>query len=198
MGSCTCRLIWQAGGRSQLDLTLISIVVGLGLTELLLTFYRLIQARRRVTWDPLPLAWALLILVAVVNYWWGIRASMAGASGLTTGEFMLVMISPIFIFLTCAAALPKVEAAGPIDMKAAYADERTAFLLFFLAYGLGNWTLSLSGLIPSPVPAVLISRTMVSIALVAALVARSRRWDWAALAVIAGAYALRLVTQLVK
>jgi hypothetical protein len=83
-------------------------------------------------------------------------------------------------------------------MKAAYADERTAFLLFFLAYGLGNWTLSLSGLIPSPVPAVLISRAMVSIALVAALVARSRRWDWAALAVIAGANALRLVTQLVK
>ena len=79
-----------------MDLTLISIVVGLGLTELLLTFYRLVQARRRVTWDPLPLAWALLILVAVVNYWWGIRASMAGASGLTTGEFMLVMMSPIF------------------------------------------------------------------------------------------------------
>jgi hypothetical protein len=181
-----------------LDLTLISIVVGLGLTELLLTFYRLIQARRRVTWDPLPLAWALLVLVAVVNYWWGIRAIMAGTSGWTTGEFMLVMISPIFIFLACAAALPKVEAAGPIDMKAAYAEERTAFLLFFLGYGLGNWILTLSGLTPGPVPAVLISRTIVTLAVVGALIGRSRRWDWAAVALIAGGYALRLVTQLVK
>lgn len=181
-----------------MDLTLISIVVGLGLTELLLTFYRLIQARRRVAWDALPLAWALLILVAVVNYWWGIRAVMAGASGWTTGEFMLVMISPVFIFLACAATLPKVEAEGRIDMKAAYAEERTVFLLFFLAYGLGNWAISLSGLTPGPVPAVFISRTIVSLALVAALIARSRRWDWAALAVTAGAYALRLVTQLVS
>ena len=80
-----------------MDLTLISIVVGLGLTELLLTFYHLVQARRRVTWDALPLGWALLILIAVVNFWWGIRALMAGVSGLTTGEFMLVMISPVFM-----------------------------------------------------------------------------------------------------
>jgi hypothetical protein len=181
-----------------MDLTLISIVVGLGLTELLLTFYRLVSARRRVTWDALPLAWALLLLVAVVNYWWGIRALMAGATGWTAAEFMLAMISPVFIFLACAAALPKVEAAGPLDMKAAYAEERTVFLLFFLAYGLGNGVLSLSGLIPAAVQAVAISRTVVLLALVAALLARSRRWDWVAVAAIAGAYALRLVTQIVR
>lgn len=112
-----------------MDLTLISIVLGLGLTELLLTFYRLVQARRRVTWDALPLAWALLILIAVVNFWWGIRGVLAGASGWTTGDFMLTMISPIFIFLACAAVLPKAELDRPMDMKAAYAEERTAFLL---------------------------------------------------------------------
>jgi hypothetical protein len=182
-----------------MDLTLISIVVGLGLTELLLTFYRLVQARRRVTWDALPLAWALLILVAVVNFWWGIRAIMAGASGWTTGEFMLAMLSPIFIFLACAAALPKVDSGDSLDMKAAYADERTAFLLFFLAYQGSNWVIDLSGLTGMPLaPVVYIHRTIVCVALIAALIARSRRWDWAALAVIAGAYALRLVTQLVS
>jgi hypothetical protein len=181
-----------------MDLTLISIVLGLGLTELLLTFYRLVQARRRVTWDPLPLAWALLILIAVVNYWWGIRAAMADASGWTSGEFMLAMISPVFIFLACAAALPKVEPGEPLDMKAAYGQERTAFLLFFLAYGLGNWAVDLSGLTPGSSQVVIIYRSIVSLALLAALIARSRRWDWAAWAVVAGAYGLRLVTQLVS
>ena len=68
-----------------MDLTLVSIVVGLGLTELLLTFYQLFRARRRVEWDALPLAWAALLLIVVVNYWWGIRAIMAQASGWTTG-----------------------------------------------------------------------------------------------------------------
>ena len=182
-----------------MDLTLISIVVGLGLTELLLTFYRLVQARRRVRWDALPLAWALLILIAVVNYWWGIRGVLASASGWTTGDFMLTMISPIFIFLAGAAALPKVEPDGRTDMKAAYAEERAAFLLFFLAYQGGNWTIDLSGLTPmSSPPVVYIHRTLVCLALIVALLTRSRRWDWAALAVIAGAYAMRLVTQLVS
>jgi len=181
-----------------MDLTLISIVVGLGLSELLLTFYRLVHARRRVEWDALPLGWALIVLVAVVNYWWGIRAAMAGAGGWTTGEFMLVMVSPLFIFLACCAALPRVEAEGRINMRTAYAEDRTVFLLFFLAYGLGNWLISLCGLIPAPTPAVFISRTIVSLALVGALVARSRRWDWAVVCVIAAAYALRLVTQLVR
>lgn len=182
-----------------MDLTLISIVLGLGLTELLLTFYRLVQARRHVTWDALPLAWALLILIAVVNYWWGIRGVLADASGWTTGDFMLTMISPIFIFLACAAALPKVEPDGTTDMKASYAEERTAFLLFFLAYQGGNWIIDLSGLPPtSSAPIVYIHRIIVCLALLTALIARSRRWDWAALTVIAGAYAMRLVTQLVS
>lgn len=181
-----------------MDLTLISIVVGLGLTELLLNFYRLVEARRRVQWDPLPLAWAALLLVAVVNYWWGIRAIMATANGWTTGQFMLLMVSPIFIFLSCAAALPKVEAEGRIDMKAAYLAERTIFLLFFLGYGLGNWLITLCGLTPGVAPAVYISRAIVTLAIVIALVARSRRWDWLALAATAAALSARLVTQLAR
>jgi hypothetical protein len=179
-----------------MDLTLISIVVGLGLTELLLTFYHLVRARRRVRWDALALAWALLILIAVVNYWWGIRAIMAGASGWTSGTFMLTMISPVCIFLACAAALPRVEADAPIDMKAAYAQERAAFLIFFLAYQAGNWIIDLAGLTDSLPAIVAIHRSIVCAALIMALVARSRAWDWVAVALVTGAYALRLITQL--
>ena len=179
-----------------MDLTLVSIVLGLGLTELLLTFYQLFRARRRVEWDPLPLAWAALLLIVVVNYWWGIRAIMVQASGWTTGEFMLTMIAPVFIFLACAAALPRIEPGSRLDMKAAYAEERAAFLLFLLGYQAGNWTVDLSGLAGSRPQIVLILRGIATAALVVALLARSRRWDWAAFAVIAAAFAVRLVTQL--
>jgi hypothetical protein len=40
-------------------IVLVSIVVGLGLTDLLGNFRRLVHARERVRWDGLPLAWAL-------------------------------------------------------------------------------------------------------------------------------------------
>ena len=182
-----------------MDLTLVSIVAGLGLTELLLTFYRLVRDRSRVSWDPLPLAWALLILIAVVNFWWGIRAIMAGASGWTTGDFLLSMVAPIFLFLACAAALPNVTSGEPIDMKALYADQRLAFLIFFLGYQAVNWVLDASGLTGGwPPLVVLIHRTAVCIGLIVALIGRSRRWDWVALAVIALAYGLRLFTQIAR
>src|SRR4051794_18283388 len=126
-----------------MDLTLISIVVGLGLTELLLTFSQLVRVRSRIKWDALPLSWAVLILIAVVNYWWGIRAEMTNANDWTTGAFMLAMISPVSIFLACAAALPRLEQSAQLDMRASYAEDRTAFMVFFLAYQAGNWILDL-------------------------------------------------------
>lgn len=182
-----------------MDLTLVTIVAGLGLTELLLTFYKLVHERRRVAWDALPLAWALLILIAVVNYWWGTRAIMANVGQWTTGDFMLSMIPPIFLFLACAAALPRIVPDGPKDMKAHYADQRTAFLIFFLAYQGGNWMLDVSGLTGGfPPPVVLIHRSAVCVGLALALIARSRRWDWVAVAIVAAAYALRLFTQIAK
>ncbi len=182
-----------------MDLTLVSIVAGLGLTELLLNFYKLVHDRRSIVWDALPLAWALLILIAVVNYWWGTRAIMANASGWTTGDFLLSMIAPIFLFLACAAALPRIAPAGPKEMKDVYAEQRVAFLIFFLAYQGGNWLLDASGLTGGfPPPVVLIHRTAVCVALVIALLARSRRWDWVAVAIVSAAYALRLFTQVVK
>lgn len=50
-----------------------------------------------------------------------------------------------------------------------------------------------------PLPMVIfIHRTMACVALIAALIGRSRRWDGAAVALVAVAYALRLVTQLVQ
>ena len=57
-------------------------------------------------------------------------------------------------------------------MRTAYAEDHTVFLLFFLAYGLGNWLIfGLSSLIPAQTQAVFICRTIVSLALVGALVA---------------------------
>ena len=180
-----------------MDLTLISIVLGLGLTELLLTFYQLFRARRRVEWDALPLAWAALLMILVVNYWWGIRVVMAEASGWTSGAFMVAMISPVFIFLACAAALPRIEPGARLDMKTAYAEERMAFLLFLFGYNSGNWILDFTIRETPPPTSVLVPRAIATAAMVVALLARSRRWDWAALCVIAAAFAVRLATQLV-
>jgi hypothetical protein len=43
--------------------TLVSIILGLAVAELLLNLHRLIDARKRVNWDPLPLLWAVIVLL---------------------------------------------------------------------------------------------------------------------------------------
>jgi hypothetical protein len=60
----------------------------------------------------------------------------------------------------------------------------------------GNWIIDLAGLTGSLPSVVAIHRSIVCVGLIVALVARSRAWDWAAVALVAGAYAVRLITQL--
>jgi len=64
-----------AWGHSAMDIeahwiTLISIIIGLALTEMLNNLHGLIRDRTHVRWDPLPLVWAATSLFLVLNYWW--------------------------------------------------------------------------------------------------------------------------------
>ena len=43
----------------------VSIIVGLGLTDLLADLHRLIRVRRRVRWHAIPLLWAVVALLLV-------------------------------------------------------------------------------------------------------------------------------------
>jgi len=58
--------------------TLISIIIGIGLTEMFGSLHRLIRNRSRVTWDWLPVVWSATLLVLVLNYWWSIYLGVAG------------------------------------------------------------------------------------------------------------------------
>lgn len=68
--------------------------------------------------------------------------------------------------------------------------------LVSIVAGLGLTELLLTGGLPPLV--VLIHRSAVCVALAIALIARSRRWDWFAVVIVAAAYALRLFTQVAK
>jgi hypothetical protein len=71
-----------------------------------------------------------------------------------------------------------------------YAEERSAFLLMFIGYHCGNWIVDLAGLDgPRPLIVPLI-RGIATAALVVAFLARSRRWDSVAVAVLALGFAV--------
>jgi hypothetical protein len=99
---------------------LLSIVLGLGVTQVLTGLGRVIEARDRVrTFGP-ALIWAGVILLVHVQTWWvmfGLRAH----EGWTFGAFLIVLLQPLVLYLLAALVLPAdFGGAAPLDLRAHY------------------------------------------------------------------------------
>jgi hypothetical protein len=180
------------------SITLISIVIGLGLTELLLNLHRLIHARDRVRWDPLPVLWAATVLLMLLNYWWALVLRRDGSQlASTAAEYGLLLVHPLLLFLLCASVLPRLASEDGLDMRRAYERDRRAFVVVFVVYMLANWILAFatgtrlwSG--------VTLQRAAVSILLVSLLMVNARRWDWFVAIGVTVTAILRIATQTVR
>jgi hypothetical protein len=117
------------------SITLVSVIVGLGLTELLANLNGLIRSRREVRWHVLPLVWAAVCLVLVVNLWWGVYLGAIGiATPSNAGVFLLYLGVPVLLYLVCSAALPEKSPGGPLDLRQAYFEGSRYFSVLLLAY----------------------------------------------------------------
>jgi hypothetical protein len=160
------------------SITLISIVVGLGLTELLGNLYRLVRDRKRVAWDALPLAWFAFVLLFVLNYWWALTLGFAGSQRFTSvAEFGLLLAPPLLLYFVCSTVLPRFDAGEPLDMRAAYQNERRVLFLSLALYQIAVWfaQILIRGFVWDT-PALL--RTTILLLFLSALFTKSRRWDW--------------------
>lgn len=180
--------------------TLVSIILGLGMADLLVNLHRLIHARARVDWDALPLAWAAIALCWMFNYWWAVGAGLDGApNARVVGHYVLLAINPIVLFLLSASILPRsLPATGRLDMRAEWDGNRTTCLYLFALNQLVTWCMVIAarGGVFWDFPAT--TRTVTLVLVVAALVFRSRRVEWGVVAVIAAFMVARLATQAVR
>jgi hypothetical protein len=180
------------------SVTLISIIVGLGLTEMFNNLHRLIAERRRVRWDPLPFVWMAALFMLVLNYWWGLYLRLDGSQlARTAAQFGLILLPAILIFLSTASVLPKFEATEEWDMRLRYQTQRKVFLVAFALFQVCTGSLALMlGRYGWDVATV--ARTIILVLLVAMLIVRSRRLDWVGAVTITGLLAYRLMDQTVR
>ena len=179
-------------------ITLVSIIIGIGLTEMFGNLHRLIRHRARVTWDWLPVAWTGTLLLLVINYWWSIYLGVSGYQ-LTSNaaEFGLRLVPPILLFLTTASVLPNFDPGADWDMRRHYDEQRKTFILTFILYQCSTWTnAAVVGTLGWNVVSVI--RAMILLMLVLMLVINRRWWDWAGVLVIFAALAFRLTTQALR
>ncbi|MGH7467840.1 MAG: hypothetical protein ACRENP_07600 [Longimicrobiales bacterium] len=104
---------------------LISIVLGLGLTQLLANVHKLVQARARVQLYWLSILWAILIFIAQVEWWWA-NFSLRGPES-NFFYFLFVLLSPVALYLISASVLPSIEPGVSYDLRVHYYGTRRWF-----------------------------------------------------------------------
>jgi len=111
---------------------LISIILGLGITQLLIGVGRWIEQRHALRAFSPAMIWAGILLLVHVQTWW----SMFGLRFVpewTFVQFTIVLLQPIVLFLLATIVLPS-ERAPVLDLRANYLGQRRWFfgLLGFL------------------------------------------------------------------
>ena len=110
---------------------LLSIILGLGLTQLLTALGRLIRHRTDVQLDWIPVLWALVLLVIYLQVWWatfGLRAQREWSFG----GFLIVFAQFASLYVMAALILPEEMNPPGLALRAYYEKHRGAFFGFFL------------------------------------------------------------------
>ena len=99
---------------------LISIILGLGITQLLTGVGRTIAARDRVRGYWPALVWAGFLFLVHVQTWW-VLYGMRDHRGWTFGTFLVVLVQPSLLYLLSALVLPHdVGRDDGVDLRANY------------------------------------------------------------------------------
>ena len=95
-----------------------SIIIGLALVDVLVSLNRLIRAGRSVKWDWAAPVASLLVVMTLIQIWWGLY--QPGEVHMTIGQFLPLFVELVLLFLLGAAALPDDVPAEGVDLKTYY------------------------------------------------------------------------------
>lgn len=130
---------------------LLSIIIGLGITQVLTAAGRLIRGRARVVAYWPPLLWAAVLIVIYVQVWWSMFELRSHADW-TFLSFLAVLTQTVTLYMMAALVLPE-TVDEEIDLRAHYERHSSWFFGFFIATVLVSLVkeLLLDGRLPDPV-----------------------------------------------
>jgi hypothetical protein len=105
---------------------LLSIILGLAITQILKGFRTVMLARSRLrTYWPSVL-WAIILLVIAVQAWWATYA-LRSYTHWSFFDFAVLLAEMILLYLLAALVLPTVDVESPIDLRAHYFENHRWF-----------------------------------------------------------------------
>lgn len=110
---------------------LLSIILGLAITQILQGYRGLLLARGRVGLYALPLIWSGLLLVMAAQAWWS-SFGLSHHRDWTFLQFSVVLLQMILLYVMAGLVLPDIPNGEPVDLRAHYYRERRPLFGVFL------------------------------------------------------------------
>ena len=111
---------------------LISIILGLAITQVLQGYRSLLLARGRVQLDPAPLIWSGLVLLIATQAWWA-SFGLTARHSWDFADFVVILVQMGLLYMLSALILPDVPDEAPVDLAGHFERHRKAFFVFLIA-----------------------------------------------------------------
>src|SRR5258708_6166304 len=105
---------------------LVSIVVGLGITNVLSGLVGIIHHRARVRLYWPVVLWLVILFLVFVQSWWALF-NLHNVTKWTFFTFLLTVLFPVLLFTLSSLILPDFSGAEVVDLRADYFRERKWF-----------------------------------------------------------------------
>jgi hypothetical protein len=105
---------------------LVSIIIGLALTQLLSGLARLIQLRRRIAMHATTLCWIAILFLVDIQVWW-VAFERRDSHEWMFFAFLLYLLIPICVFLLSYLVLPDLGDEDNADLRANFEDNQPWF-----------------------------------------------------------------------
>jgi|TARA_B110000881_G_scaffold99698_1_gene87707 hypothetical protein len=115
-----------------------SVVVAVGMTEIVGGWGRLARADGEIKFDWLHLGWTIYILLLSVQYWigmWSYRELRIEY----VGQIFFLVVPTLFLVLAAFAMSPDVVNRSQIDMRTYYLEKRRVVFLSLAVFSLAAW-----------------------------------------------------------
>jgi hypothetical protein len=111
---------------------LVSIIIGLGISQVLSGIANLLVDRRRVRFYWIWAVAVLMVFLASVQFWWS-TFSVGAAVATNFFSFLFFLLVPIALYLAAVVIVPDFEGEGEIDCRRHFHENRTLYFGFLAA-----------------------------------------------------------------
>ena len=110
---------------------LLSIIIGLAMTQILQGYRGLLLSRSRVQLYAPTIIWSALLLVFSAQLWWA-SFGLATHTQWNFATFGVILLQTVLLYMMSAVVLPDVDGAGAIDLRGHYFREVVPFFTISL------------------------------------------------------------------